>query len=118
MKIDLCQFGGSALNRDIDVPKDRDQQEMSTGIPSHLRPCAKHDFSFVRSRLCGGHGLRRSIFIGVNAIDYSGYPDCRPEYIRALKPWRTWQPKRASRARPDFEIHTPLSQHDQSGYRA
>src|SRR5687767_7391733 len=82
--IDLRQFGHSALTDDIAVPKDRDESQMTTDIPITYVPARNTIFlsyalAFAEVRHC------IDIFIGVNAIDYSGYPDCRPEFIRAFE---------------------------------
>ncbi len=79
-EIDLRVFGGSALTADIDVPKDRDAREMSHGVPITYVPARNTIFlsyALAWAEVIGA----RDIFIGVNALDYSGYPDCRPEYI-------------------------------------
>jgi 7-cyano-7-deazaguanine synthase len=78
--IDLRVFGGSALTADIDVPKDRDASAMSSGVPITYVPA--RNTIFLSYALAWAEVLdARDIFIGVNALDYSGYPDCRPEYI-------------------------------------
>ncbi|HEX2778597.1 MAG TPA: 7-cyano-7-deazaguanine synthase QueC [Gemmatimonadaceae bacterium] len=78
--IDLRVFGGSALTADIEVPKDRDEREMATGVPITYVPA--RNTIFLSYALAWAEVLgARDIFIGVNALDYSGYPDCRPEYI-------------------------------------
>lgn len=80
VEIDLRVFGGSALTADIDVPKDRDAAEMSIGVPITYVPA--RNTIFLSYALAWAEVLgARDIFIGVNALDYSGYPDCRPEYI-------------------------------------
>ena len=79
-EIDLRVFGGSALTADIDVPKDRDATAMSSGVPITYVPA--RNTIFLSYALAWAEVLgARDIFIGVNALDYSGYPDCRPEYI-------------------------------------
>jgi len=83
-EIDLRVFGGSALTADIDVPKDRDAAQMSTGVPVTYVPA--RNTIFLSYALAWAEVLgAREIFIGVNALDYSGYPDCRPEYIDAFE---------------------------------
>ena len=78
--IDLRVFGGSALTADIEVPKDRDASAMSNGVPITYVPA--RNTIFLSYALAWAEVLdARDIFIGVNALDYSGYPDCRPEYI-------------------------------------
>jgi 7-cyano-7-deazaguanine synthase len=82
--IDLRAFGGSALTADIDVPKDRSVGAMSSGIPITYVPARNTiflSFALALAEVLGAH----DIFIGVNALDYSGYPDCRPEYIAAYE---------------------------------
>ena len=82
--IDLRAFGGSALTADIEVPKDRDATEMTTGIPVTYVPARNTIFLSYALALAEVVSAR-DIFIGVNAVDYSGYPDCRPEYIEAFE---------------------------------
>lgn len=82
--LDLRLFGGSALTDDIDVPKDRSQDEMETDIPVTYVPARNTiflSFALAYAEVTGA----KDIFIGVNALDYSGYPDCRPEYIEAYE---------------------------------
>ena len=82
--IDLRVFGGSALTSDIEVPKDRDANAMSAGVPITYVPA--RNTIFLSFALAWAETLSApAIFIGVNAVDYSGYPDCRPEYIAAYE---------------------------------
>ena len=82
--IDLSMFGGSALTDAIDVPKQRSDAEMADGIPVTYVPA--RNTVFLSIALAWAEVLEaEDIFIGVNALDYSGYPDCRPEYIRAFE---------------------------------
>jgi 7-cyano-7-deazaguanine synthase len=82
--IDLRAFGGSALTADIDVPKDRSATMMTSSIPVTYVPA--RNTIFLSFALAFAEVLRaQDIFIGVNAVDYSGYPDCRPEYIEAFE---------------------------------
>jgi 7-cyano-7-deazaguanine synthase len=84
IRIDLRQFGKSALTDAIAVPKDRAESEMSADIPNTYVPA--RNTIFLSYALAWAEVLEvRDIFIGVNAIDYSGYPDCRPEYIAAFE---------------------------------
>ncbi len=84
VEIDLRVFGGSALTADIEVPKDRDASQMATGVPVTYVPA--RNTIFLSYALAWAEVLgAREIFIGVNALDYSGYPDCRPEYIDAFE---------------------------------
>ena len=106
-KLDTGAFGGSALTRNIDVPKDRSGDQMSDGIPVTYVPARNTVFLSV------GLGLAESldafdIFIGVNAVDYSGYPDCRPEYIAAFETLANLATKAGIEGSGRFKIHTPL----------
>ena len=104
--IDSRAFGGSALTGDIDVPKNRDESEMSDGIPVTYVPA--RNTIFLSYALAMAESLdSRDIFIGVNAIDYSGYPDCRPEYIAAFQNMANLATK-AGVEGDTFTIHTPL----------
>ncbi|MEO6119798.1 MAG: 7-cyano-7-deazaguanine synthase QueC [Terriglobales bacterium] len=105
--IDLRMFGGSALTSDIAVPKDRDAPEMQGGIPVTYVPA--RNTIFLSFALAWAEVLEASdIFIGVNAIDYSGYPDCRPEYIAAYETMANLATKAAVEGRQRIKIHTPL----------
>ncbi len=105
LDIDLAQFGGSALTDDIEVPKDRVESEMAN-IPATYVP--------ARNTVLLSVALARAetldsfdIFIGVNALDYSGYPDCRPEYIESFERTANLATK-AGVTGKNFHIHTPL----------
>ncbi len=105
--IDLRQFGGSALTSEIPVPKDRSADEISTGIPVTYVPARNTIFlshSLAWAEVIGAN----DIFIGVNAIDYSGYPDCRPEYIEAFEKMANLATKAAVEGHQQIKIHTPL----------
>lgn len=109
--IDLRAFGGSALTDDIDVPKDRNESEMTHGIPITYVPA--RNTIFLSYALALAEVLKAGdVFIGVNAVDYSGYPDCRPEYIRAFETMANLATKAgveaAERGEKDMTIHTPL----------
>jgi 7-cyano-7-deazaguanine synthase len=104
--IDLRAFGGSALTGDIEVPKNRDENEIANGIPITYVPA--RNTIFLSFALAYAESLNtRDIFIGVNAIDYSGYPDCRPEYIAAFQTMANLATKAGVEGDP-FTIHTPL----------
>lgn len=104
MPIDLRVFGGSALTADIDVPKDGLFQQ---GIPITYVPA--RNTVFLSFALAWAEVLNASdIFIGVNAIDYSGYPDCRPEFIRAFERMANLATKAGVENRTNIAIHTPL----------
>lgn len=105
--IDLRAFGGSALTSDIDVPKGRDPNEMSHGIPITYVPA--RNTIFLSYALAWAEVLESSdIFIGVNAIDYSGYPDCRPEFIRAFQTLANLATKAGVEGTTKVTIHAPL----------
>jgi len=105
--IDLRIFGGSALTADIEVPKGRDAAEMSHGIPITYVPA--RNTIFLSFALAWAEVLDSSdIFIGVNALDYSGYPDCRPEYIESYQKMANLATKAGVEGRQHLKIHTPL----------
>jgi 7-cyano-7-deazaguanine synthase len=109
--IDLRKMGGSALTDEIDVPKDRPVDEMSHGIPITYVPA--RNTIFLSYALAWAEVLGATdIFIGVNALDYSGYPDCRPEYISAFEAMANLATKSGVEAAndntPRLRIHTPL----------
>jgi 7-cyano-7-deazaguanine synthase len=106
VEIDMRRIGGSALTADIDVPKDRGIDEMSEGIPVTYVPA--RNTVFLSFALAWAEVLEADhIFIGVNALDYSGYPDCRPEYVEAYQAMANRATKRAVEGDP-LTIHTPL----------
>jgi 7-cyano-7-deazaguanine synthase len=104
IRIDLRQFGGSALTGDAAVPKDRDESQMSAaGVPITYVPA--RNTIFLSYALAWAEVLDApNVFIGVNAIDYSGYPDCRPEFIEAFERAANLGTQFAGR----FKIHAPL----------
>jgi len=107
--IDLRAFGGSALTSDIAIPQDRDLKEMEQGIPVTYVPA--RNTIFLSFALAWAEVLGSSdIFIGVNALDYSGYPDCRPEYIEAYERMANLATKAAVSDHKRLKIHTPLIQ--------
>jgi 7-cyano-7-deazaguanine synthase len=113
-RIDLRAFGGSALTADIDVPKHSDVQEMSTGIPITYVPA--RNTIFLSYALAWAEVLGASdIFIGVNAIDYSGYPDCRPEFIAAFETMANLATKTGVEGHTRLHVHTPLAHLDKAG---
>jgi len=106
-QIALDAFGGSALTADIAVPKARSLDEMSRGIPVTYVPA--RNTIFLSFALAWAEVLESSdIFIGVNALDYSGYPDCRPEFIEAFERMATLATKAGVEGRTRVKIHTPL----------
>jgi 7-cyano-7-deazaguanine synthase len=107
LEVDLGQLGGSALTAKIAVPKDRSGSEMGQGIPITYVPAR----NTVLLSLALGYAEvvgAADIFLGVNAIDYSGYPDCRPEYIAAFQHMANLATKAGVEGRLAFQIHTPL----------
>ncbi len=106
-EIDLRVFGGSALTDDIAVPKGRAMDEMSHGIPVTYVPA--RNTIFLSFALAWAEVLGSSdVFIGVNALDYSGYPDCRPEFIGAFEKMANLATKAGVEGRQRLKIHTPL----------
>lgn len=104
---DLRQFGGSALTADIDVPKARGMDEIGAGIPITYVPA--RNTIFLSFALAWAEALgAEDIFIGVNALDYSGYPDCRPEYIAAYQRMANLATKAGVEGAQRLTIHTPL----------
>ncbi len=106
-KIDLRAFGGSALTSEMAVPKDRPTAEMSHGIPITYVPARNTiflSFALGWAEVLGAW----DIFIGVNALDYSGYPDCRPEFISAFERLANLATKAGVEGTGQFKIHTPL----------
>ncbi|HEY4310343.1 MAG TPA: 7-cyano-7-deazaguanine synthase QueC [Pirellulales bacterium] len=107
LPIDLAQFGASALTADIPVPKHRATEAMSTGIPATYVPA--RNTVFLSLALAFAETLPAAdIFLGVNALDYSGYPDCRPEYIEAFERLANLATKAGVEGTLKFKIHTPL----------
>jgi 7-cyano-7-deazaguanine synthase len=107
--IDLRLFGGSALTSDIPVPKGRSVDEMGTGIPVTYVPA--RNTIFLSFALAWAEVLGASdVYVGVNALDYSGYPDCRPEYIAAFEQMANRATKAAVEGRQHLKIHSPLIQ--------
>ena len=105
--IDLRTFGGSALTSDIAVPKDRAASEMSRGIPITYVPA--RNTIFLSFALAWAEVLEAGdIFIGVNALDYSGYPDCRPEYIHAYERMANLATRGGVEGTNPIRIRTPL----------
>lgn len=105
--IDLRVFGGSALTADITVPKGRTPKEMSGDIPITYVPARNTiflSFALAWAEVLGSI----NIFIGVNALDYSGYPDCRPDFIEAFERLANLATKVGVEGRQKLKIHTPL----------
>lgn len=105
--IDLRQFGGSALTADMPVPKHHSVEEIGVGVPSTYVPARNTiflSFALARAETLGSS----DIFIGVNALDYSGYPDCRPDFIAAFERMANLGTKAGIEGHQKLRIHTPL----------
>ena len=105
--VDLRAFGGSALTADLPVPRDRPVDEMGHGIPVTYVPARNTiflSFALAQAEVLGA----RDIYIGVNALDYSGYPDCRPEYIAAFERMANLATRAGVEGTAPVRIHAPL----------
>jgi 7-cyano-7-deazaguanine synthase len=105
--IDLRSTGGSALTSNIDVPKNRSLESMTAGVPVTYVPARNTIFlsyALAWAEVMGAN----DIFIGVNVLDYSGYPDCRPEYIEAFEKMANLATKASTNDGKHLKIHTPL----------
>lgn len=105
--IDLRAFGGSALTADIPVPENRSAAEIGTGIPITYVPARNTIFLSFALAWCEVLGAA-DMFIGVNVMDYSGYPDCRPEFIRAFESLANLATRASVEGGVRFRVHTPL----------
>ncbi|MBN8233072.1 7-cyano-7-deazaguanine synthase QueC [Corallococcus macrosporus] len=105
--VDLRQVGGSALTDDIPVPKDRSEDDMSHDVPVTYVPARNALFLSMALGLAEVVGAT-DLYIGVNAVDYSGYPDCRPEFIRSFEAMAQLATK-AGVEGATFKVHAPLS---------
>ena len=107
LRLDLRAIGGSALTADIDVPKGRSDEAMSTGIPVTYVPA--RNTIFLSHALAWAEVLgAQDVFIGVNALDYSGYPDCRPEFTEAFEKLANLATQAGVEGKSRFRVHTPL----------
>lgn len=105
--IDLRLFGGSALTDDIAVPKDRSDEQIGTGVPVTYVPA--RNTIFLSFALAWAEVLEAyDIFIGVNALDYSGYPDCRPEFIESFERTANLATAYTTEKKKKIKIHTPI----------
>ncbi len=107
VRIDLAALGGSALTAAIAVPKARSREEMAEGIPITYVPARNTVFLSLALAYAETLGAA-DIFLGVNAVDYSGYPDCRPEFIAAFERLANLATKAGVEGSLQFKIHTPL----------
>lgn len=108
-RIDLAQFAGSALTADIAVPKHRPPETLSEGIPITYVPARNTILLSLALALAETSGAA-DIFVGVNAVDYSGYPDCRPEFLAAFERLANLATKVGVEGTLRFRIHAPLIQ--------
>ena len=109
LTIDLRAFGGSALTDDIKVPKERDANQIADEIPITYVPA--RNTIFLSFGLAFAETIKSNdIFIGVNALDYSGYPDCRPEYIQSFEKMAQLATKSGTEKNNQIRLHTPLIQ--------
>jgi len=107
LRLDLRAIGGSALTADIDVPKGRSDEAMSTGIPVTYVPA--RNTIFLSHALAWAEVLgAEDVFIGVNFLDYSGYPDCRPEFTEAFEKLANLATQAGVEGKSRFRVHTPL----------
>ena len=108
VRFDLRTFGGSALTSEVAVPKDRDESQMAAdGIPITYVPARNTiflSFALAYAEVTGAD----AIFIGVNAIDYSGYPDCRPEFIGAFEKMANLATRAGVEGVTHLQVHAPL----------
>jgi 7-cyano-7-deazaguanine synthase len=107
VKIDLASLGGSALTDDIAVPQGRSDDEISSGIPITYVPARNTVMLSLALGFAEVLGAA-DIFVGVNAVDYSGYPDCRPEFIAAFEKLANLATKAGVEGTANFQVHTPL----------
>jgi 7-cyano-7-deazaguanine synthase len=107
IEIDLRAFGGSALTSDLDVPKDRSDEAINQGIPVTYVPA--RNTVFLSLALAWAETLKAfDIFVGVNCVDYSGYPDCRPEYLRQFENLANLATRAGVEGEGRYRIHAPL----------
>jgi len=107
VRIDLRAIGGSALTADVDVPKDRDEAAMAHGVPITYVPAR----NTILLGLCLGYAETVNafdLFIGANVLDYSGYPDCRPEFLTAFEALANLATKSSTDGTGKFRVHAPL----------
>lgn len=111
IEIDLRAFGGSALTDDLDVPRDRPDEAIAQGIPITYVPARNTVFLSMALAWAESMGAF-DIFVGVNCIDYSGYPDCRPEFLRAFEHLANLATRAGVEGEGTYRIHAPLLQLD------
>lgn len=107
VSVDLSRIGGSALTADIAVPKDRTDEAMAAGIPITYVPARNTVLLSIALGYAETLGAA-DVFVGVNAVDYSGYPDCRPEYLAAFQAMANLATKASVEGKLQFQFHAPL----------
>ncbi len=107
LNVDLAAIGHSALTADIEVPTGRSEAEMASGIPITYVPARNTIFLAYALAVAEVTGAR-DVFVGVNAVDYSGYPDCRPEYITAFETLANLATRAGVEGKTPIKIHAPL----------
>jgi 7-cyano-7-deazaguanine synthase len=112
--VDLGALGGSAVTADIDVPKDRDESAMGTGVPVTYVPARNTVFLSVALGWAEVLGAT-DLFLGVNAVDYSGYPDCRPEFLQAFEKLASVATAAGTEDGARFRVHAPLLELSKGG---
>jgi len=105
--VDLAAIGGSAVTADIDVPKDRADEELASGVPVTYVPARNTIFLSLALGWAEVLGAT-DLFLGVNAVDYSGYPDCRPEFLRAFEELAAVATAAGTERGERFRLHAPL----------
>jgi 7-cyano-7-deazaguanine synthase len=107
LRLDLRAFGGSALTADVPVPRDRSADAMTSGIPITYVPA--RNTVFLALSLAWAEVLESfDIYVGMNAVDYSGYPDCRPEFVGAFEGLANLATKAGVEGKGTFKVHAPL----------
>lgn len=112
--LDLRAIGGSSLTADVDVPKDRPHATIGVGVPSTYVPARNTVFLSIALGLAEVVGAR-DLYVGVNAVDYSGYPDCRPEFLRAFEDLARVATAAGAERGERFTVHAPLSELSKAG---
>jgi len=107
LRLDLRAIGGSALTDEIAVPKGRSDEAIATGIPITYVP-ARNTIFLAHALAWAEVLVAEDIFIGVNSLDYSGYPDCRPEFVEAFERLANLATQAGVEGRSRFRVHTPL----------
>ncbi|MCY2959669.1 MAG: 7-cyano-7-deazaguanine synthase QueC [Planctomycetota bacterium] len=107
LRLDLRAIGGSALTDDVAVPKGRSEATIGTGVPVTYVPARNTIFLSLALGLAEVLGAR-DLYVGVNALDYSGYPDCRPEFLRAFEDLARVATAAGTEAGARFRVHAPL----------